>query len=119
MGVLNWLLNGKSKWTQEAKKEASNRIKSHFQLYWNGGYGVQAHTKFNLSALEITNLQFGFPKDDQVSLMVTLGRPGLLIGKGGRTIKAMEDYLSNIHESETHKYNVKILITESKLWNRV
>jgi len=116
MSFLEWLFNGSSKWTPEVKRRATNRIKALFQVYWNGTWGADAHSKYPLSTLEITNLQFGFPKDNQVSVMVTLGRPGILIGKGGRTLKALEDYLSNMHEEENHPYAVKILITESKIW---
>jgi ribosomal protein S3 len=46
-----------------------------------------------------------------VKVTITLGRPGLLIGKAGKTIDALVLYLEKILEK-----NVVISIKESKLW---
>lgn len=105
----------------DKQKQSINRIKSLFQTYFNGCYGVEPIASVPLSTLEVTDLQFDFEPEIKnkvgnefenydVALTVTLGRPGLLIGKMGRTIKELEDRFSTDDEK------VKILIKESTLW---
>ena len=60
--------------------------------------------------LEITDVVVK-NKLTHVKVTVTLGRPGLLIGKMGRTIDALTLYLEKILEKK-----VEISIKESKLW---
>lgn len=60
--------------------------------------------------LEITDVDVKIKKK-LVTVTVTLGRPGLLIGKMGKTIDALKEYLENMIERD-----VEILIKESKLW---
>jgi ribosomal protein S3 len=60
--------------------------------------------------LEITAVDVKI-KRHKITVTVTLGRPGLLIGKAGRTIDALKAYLEKIAERE-----VEIKIKESKLW---
>lgn len=89
------------------------RLKGLFRTFFEGvGDWVQPITKnpIAIGHMEITDLQFAFKENGLIELTVTLGRPGLLIGKGGRTIDALEEYLSDADNK------VKILIIESTLW---
>lgn len=61
-------------------------------------------------SLEITDVQVK-NKLCYVKIVVTLGRPGLLIGRGGETIDALTLYLEKILEKK-----ILISIEESKLW---
>lgn len=98
--------------TDAAKqKEQIRKLKSLFRTFFEGCYDVEPLYEygFPISSLEITDLGFEF-KDGLTEMTVTLGRPGLLIGKAGRTINELEKVLSEPDQK------VKILIVESKLW---
>jgi ribosomal protein S3 len=101
----------------EKQKNTINRIKSLFVTYFDGGYQIDPISSHSLSSLRVTDLEFNFdPKINEkvkydVSLTVTLGRPGLLIGMGGRTLNELEERFSTADEK------VKILIKESRLWD--
>jgi len=47
-----------------------------------------------------------------IQVNITLGRPGLLIGKAGSTIATLEKYLEDRFST-----NIKIHIVESQMWN--
>ena len=64
----------------------------------------------NKSIMEITNVVVK-NKKCCIFITITLERPGILIGKAGRTIDGLEKYLERIFEKP-----VKISIKESKLW---
>ena len=67
----------------------STRLKSLFQIYFDGCYSVDAepntHSTFEMG---VCKLEY---KDNE--LIVHLRRPGLLIGKGGCTIDALSKQL--------------------------
>lgn len=100
--------------TEKLNKDSINRIKSLFRAFFEGwdGNGIDAQTPLVVSQLEITNLEFDF-KPKKLILTVTLGRPGLLIGKGGRTIDALAEWLSDENQK------VEIRIKESTLWHLI
>ena len=52
-------------------------------------------------------------KKSETLLIITLHRPGLLIGKGGRSIDKLQEFLRN----ETNE-NLFINIKEENLWHR-
>lgn len=93
------------------QKEIIKRIKSIFMSYFEGTYEDAPISNTPLSRLGITNLDFYFKESGLILLQVTLERPGLLFGKGGSTIFALEKRLS------TPENTVRILIIESKLWS--
>jgi len=69
--------------------ENSRRLKSLFQTYFDGCYGVDAEPDTpSTFAMGICKLEY---KENE--LKVYLRRPGLLIGKGGRTIDALSKQL--------------------------
>ena len=59
-----------------------------FITYFDSGYGYDAIAGCSTFELGLCDLQV---KDDK--LEVTIRRPGLLIGKRGRTLKAVEKYI--------------------------
>lgn len=93
-------------------KHTINRIKSLFRAFFEGwdGDGSDAQVPLLISQLQITNLEFDI-KPEKIILTVTLCRPGLLIGKAGRTIDALTKWLSERNQE------VEIKIVESKLWH--
>lgn len=64
----------------------------------------------NKNIMGITNVVVK-NKKSRIFITITLERPGILIGKAGRTIDGLENYLVRIFEKP-----VKISIKESKLW---
>ena len=75
--------------TNETHK--SKRIKSLFETYFDGCYGVDAQENVsNTYAMGICKLEYN---DNKNILTVHLRRPGLLIGKQGRIIEEVEKYL--------------------------
>ena len=124
--ICRWLLNQlretpvvaeevvKSSNFSEEQLKRINFIKSIFKTYFDGCYMVDPVIE-NLptSKLGITNIEFEF-KGETLIMNVTLLRPGLLIGKGGRTINDLSDHLNNGEEKP-----VEVHITESKIWDRV
>lgn len=99
-------------------KEDKSKFKNLFRIYFEGYYGHEQinDVAINVSTFEIEKIDFAFGVDPDnkgkrlVRMIVTLGRPGILIGKGGRTIKGLEKYLSDANDT------VKIEVIESKLW---
>jgi len=74
---------------KQGSDEKSKKIKSLFCTYFDGCYGVDpAENVPNTFEMGICKLDY---KEDV--LIVHLRRPGLLIGKGGRTIDALAKYL--------------------------
>jgi len=70
---------------EKVEGENSKRLKSLFITYFDGCYGVDAELNTpNTFAMGVCKLEY---KENE--LTVHLRRPGLLIGKGGRTIDAL------------------------------
>jgi hypothetical protein len=63
--------------------------------------------------LLITNVSLKLGKEEH-TLTITLERPGLLIGKGGRDINALQERLTR-----GLGHPVKILIVEDKQWSGI
>ena len=77
-----------------------NRIKN----YWDEKYVT------SIDSLRICDIQY---KDTRTTrkITITLGRPGLLIGKAGRTIDDLQKYLTTIYDRK-----VTFHIVESDLF---
>jgi predicted RNA-binding protein Jag len=89
------------------------KLKQLFRLYFEGCElaGMPAKEHCSVITFGITNL--GFKKfKDRIKMTITLERPGLLIGKAGKTIDGLTAYLTRLSD-----FPVKIEIKESKLWN--
>ena len=90
------------------EKERINRTKSLFKSYFDSSYGVDSISSTPSIKLGITDIQFKFDKEILI-MEVTLTRPGLLIGRCGKTLKDITKYLSTEDEP------VDIRIFESKI----
>lgn len=99
--------------TDEQKKKSKN-LKRLFRLYFEGipyeTFGVEPIVSIPVRDFEITDIQFEFKKD-MIDMIITLGRPGLLIGRKAETIDNLQVFLS---EREGDK--VRLIVNESKLW---
>ena len=74
-----------------SETEKYKRIKSLFETYFDGCYGVDAQKDVsNTYAMGICKLNYN---EKTNILTVYLRRPGLLIGKQGRIIEGVEKYL--------------------------
>ena len=118
---------------KEVKKEVSvevqDYLKRQFRNFFEGQTlsGIEYFAPviaISVMKMGITDIkiEFGTEKNkhdidcEVVDMFVTLERPGILIGKGGRVINRLERYLNGPqhHPTLTRKTNVKII--ESKLW---
>jgi predicted transcriptional regulator len=70
----------------------SEKIKSLFETYFDGCYGVEPQVIGNPStySMGVCKLDYDEKKNE---LTVHLRRPGLLIGKAGRTINRLKEWL--------------------------
>ena len=69
----------------------SKKIKSLFITYFDGSYCIDVTPNTsNTYAMGVCKLEYN---NDKNVLTVHLRRPGLLIGKAGRTIDALKKYL--------------------------
>lgn len=99
-------------------KDKKSKIKRLFRLFFEGAgdplepYDMLIGPEIDIPIMKfgITNMEF-FQFDEGIAFRITLERPGLLIGKAGRVIDAIQKYLSDELEE-----SVKIYIVESKLW---
>ena len=84
-------------------EDNSKKIKSLFLTYFDGCYGVEPETTSNTYSMGVCKLEY---VETDNKLIVHLRRPGLLIGKGGRTIDALEKHLDcNIDIVEVNLMN--------------
>jgi len=109
--LLRWLYNYlQPKYSKEQKLKI-NRFKHHFRNYFEGCYddyiGIDT---ILIKMFEITDFIFEFENKTLVATVV-LCRPGLLIGKGGKTIDGLNTYML--------KDNMVVRIKESKLWTNL
>lgn len=83
-----WILSiVKPRLSQEL--EQAKKVKNLFLIYFDGCYGIDAvENTSNTFAMGVCKLEY---KDN--TLTVHLRRPGLLIGKGGCIIDALEKHL--------------------------
>jgi|SRR5690554_6014328 len=102
----------KNEYTQEQIK-LINRLKVQFKIYFEGWEYEDAigGDYIHISKFEITDFDFKF-KNNELIWKIILNRPGFLIGKGGRTIDGLKEYLNSSNEN----WNIKIDLEESKLW---
>lgn len=79
----------------------SKSIKGLFLSYFDGCYDIEPQPNtFDTYKMGVCNLEYN--EKDNI-LVVHLRRPGLLIGKGGQTIEAVEKYLDcKIHIIEVN-----------------
>jgi len=89
---------------QKVNKELARDIRISIDRFFNNNGIIR-------SQMEITDISTKKIKEILL-ITITLNRPGLLIGKAGERIDALEKYLKEYFEKA-----VKIHIEESRLWD--
>lgn len=103
-----WFWNIKGHKLSERQKRF---LKTNFRWFFEGyDYMDEPVIDIPIPKFGITNLRFREFKD-KIVFEITLERPGILIGKGGRCINSLTEHLT-----ERMSKKVEILIKESKLW---
>ena len=69
-----------------------------------------ADLNVSILSMGITDVSVKLGKE-KIEIVIVLERPGLLIGKGGKTIDALEQHLKDGYQTD-----VLIGVKESKLW---
>lgn len=79
-------------WTEIVIDEKTENIKSSFITYFDGCFNMEPHelSRPNTYSMGVCKLDYDVEKN---ILTVHLRRPGLLIGKGGRTINDLKKWL--------------------------
>ena len=77
---------------------------------YNGIRIMSPVVDISISKLGITNFEFN-EHEGSTEMVITLERPGILIGKAGETIDKLQEHLSGSYERP-----VTISVIESKLW---
>jgi len=96
-----------------------NRDNKFIRLIWNyyselsdEGYG------FNTSKLDTLKIYDILSRDNketgELEVKIMLGRPGVLIGKGGKDVNALESHLS-----EELGCKVKVIVEEFDLFHKI
>lgn len=86
------------------KREKSDRIKSLFETYFDGCYDVEPQVQDNPSTFRMGVCKLEYAEDTD-TLMVHLRRPGFLIGRAGRTINGLKEWLGcEIKITEVKKF---------------
>lgn len=92
-------------------RNKSFALKCAFKDFFETSEYSTAIVDIPLKHFGITSIDFKFNKSDTI-MIITLDRPGLLIGKGGEQFNILQKYLSVYNDVP-----VKIEIIESKMWN--
>tara|TARA_R110000822_G_scaffold139699_1_gene277268 strand:+ start:148 stop:411 length:264 start_codon:yes stop_codon:yes gene_type:complete len=74
------------------KREKSEQIKSLFETYFDGCYDVEPQVADNPSTYSMGVCKLDYDEKEN-ELTVHLRRPGLLIGRAGRTINKLKEWL--------------------------
>lgn len=86
-------------------------LKNSFRTFFEGCEDRDAVVPMLISTLGITNIKFKHTRRT-ITMIITLERPGLLIGKGGNTIKQLQRELSLGGYKE-----VKFRLIQSRIWD--
>ena len=94
------------------QKEKINSFKSNFRTYFEGigcyddlNY-IAPIDPISISNFGITDLQFSFDNQNKLTVTIFAERAGLIVGKGGRTITGLKEYLGD----------VELILKDSQLW---
>lgn len=105
-----WSIIGKNP-IRSIRTRTSYAIKGYFDGH--NTYEVDdlpVEKNLSTATLGITNLRYRQFKN-HLLIEITLQRPGLLIGKGGRTIDKFTEYLTDVLDTK-----ITLSIVESRLW---
>jgi predicted RNA-binding protein Jag len=92
------------------------RIKSYFRIFFDGAYESDPvyHMHIDVHMFGITDF-VTYDCGDKITVVITLTRPGILIGRGGETIESLKKFYNDMLLNEMKK-PITIDIIESKLW---
>jgi ribosomal protein S3 len=111
---LNSIIRAGSKPTinvlQEVSLEQQHYYKNNFRTFFEGCYDIDAKIPISITSFGITDITF-HKTDNVIHMVITLTRPGLLIGKAGSVYDAIKTDLN----SENQPFTIDII--ESKLWS--
>ena len=105
--LILWLLSLLIPRYTEEQKRRINMFKSMFKVHFEGFEDVVPDEPLPVYKLGVTNLEYQFV-DNILHVDVTVEKPGLLIGKGGKTIDGLNTYLSG--------RDMRVHIKESNIW---
>lgn len=90
-------------------------FKTEFRNFFEPVYDVEqcGEEYIPIVKFDITDFTGFVLPDGSVKLEITLGRPGLLIGKAGRTIDALRAYLNK----PEGRVKIEVELKESMLWH--
>lgn len=89
-----------------------NLLKSNFKTFFDGCYDIPPQSNITTREMGVTNISFEV-KDNEYIMTIELLYPGFLIGKAGKTITEIYNFLSS------EEYPIKFNLVESKLWNPI
>lgn len=95
----------------QLKNELTNMLRAYFE--GDEWLNPIPGTGTPINRLEITRIRFKKTMKGVVIMEIHSCRPGLLIGKGGGTIKGLETFLNGNGD----KTPVKIKLVDDKMWN--
>lgn len=95
---------------KKREKYIEERIKYFFKIFFDGNDYKQPQSNYSSHYYEFHSFEFKHSKDE-IIMTVTLGKPGLFIGKGGNQIARLASYI-NIGVNK----KVKISIKEFNIW---
>jgi hypothetical protein len=89
-----------------AEQVYQNKIRVFFEGYYDDNTPIvdMPLIRLGITAFEVREFK------NKRKFIITLKRPGLLIGKGGETIDKLKEYLSNGKTAEIHIIESKLLI---------
>lgn len=101
-----------SKKQKEKRRRKLWEVKYLFRSFFEGYDETdEPIIPIRIDTFQITYFTVDFKEKENV-VNITLGRPGILIGKGGKTIDTLREFLTKRLKKPT-----RIHITESKLWS--
>lgn len=99
---------------RKVSKKDQLHIKMMFRCYFEGvgdwEWGVTPVIDIPINKFEINDIQIYKYKND-IIMKIWLDRPGLLIGRKGRTIDGLQKYMSTSYGN-----NIIIQLNQSRLW---
>ena len=107
--AIKWLFSEKGK---RLSKKEEFRYKCLIRTYFEGDrYSLPVSSNaVSVITLGVTEFKFRRFKDHDV-IIITLERPGLLVGRGGRVIDSLTEHLEKLYERK-----IIIKLFESKVW---
>jgi len=97
---------GRLQYKKDIEREDTKLVRRELNMYFitNECYNVQ----YSITDVEVESNKTG------MVIIITTNRPGILIGKGGKDINHLTEYLN-----KQFKVNIQLKIKECKLWHKL